>query len=84
MLKQIKKTLAVLLAVCFMVTVTAGAVSAHADDNVHKQVTKPVPTVVKKPVTKSVVKVVKKPVTKPVTTVVKKPVTKPVIKIVKR
>ncbi|HEY3361437.1 MAG TPA: hypothetical protein VGK06_06275 [Methanosarcina sp.] len=80
MLKQIKKTLAVLLAVCFMVTVTAGAVSAQANDNVHKQVT----TVVKKPVTTPVVKVVKKPVTKPVTTVVKKPVTKPVIKIVKR
>ena len=29
MLKQIKKTLAVLLAVCFLATVTAGAVSAH-------------------------------------------------------
>jgi hypothetical protein len=32
MLKQIKKTLAVLLVVCFLATVTAGAVSAHAVD----------------------------------------------------
>lgn len=73
MLKQIKKTLAVLLAVCFLATVTAGAVSAHANDNGncvvhedhHKQVHKPVPQPVKKPVHKPVYKPVYKPVTKP-------------------
>jgi hypothetical protein len=35
MLKQIKKTLAVLLAVCFLATVTIGAVSAHPDNGPH-------------------------------------------------
>lgn len=61
MLKQIKKALAVLLAVCFLATVTAGAVSAHADDNGHyivhedhhKQIHKPVLQPVHKPVIKS-------------------------------
>jgi len=73
MLQQIKKVLAILLAVCFMATVTAGAVSAHADTNgnhvVHedhnKQISKKVIKPVQKPVTKKVVKSVKKPVTIP-------------------
>lgn len=72
MLKQIKKTLAVLLAVCFLATVTAGAVSAHANDNVHvvhedhhKQVHKPVSQPVKKPVPKPVYKPVTKPAPEP-------------------
>ena len=73
MLQKIKKVLAILLAVCFLGTVTAGAVSAHADNNgnyvVHedhnKQVSKKVIKTVQKPVTKKVVTPVKKPVTKP-------------------
>jgi hypothetical protein len=93
MLKQIKKTLAVLLAVCFMVTVTAGAVSAqandnvHQNDNVHHKLVTPVTKVVKKPVTNPVVKVTKvtkKPVTKPVVKVTKKLVTNPIVKINKK
>jgi hypothetical protein len=64
--------------------VTAGAVSAHADNNgnyvVHedhnKQVSKKVIKPVQKPVTKEVVKSVKKPVTKKVIKPVKKPATK--------
>lgn len=72
-----KKALAILLAVCFMVTVTAGAVSAHADNNghyvvhedhhkqVHKQVHKPVIKSVHKQVHKPVIKTVYKTVTKP-------------------
>ncbi len=72
MLKQIKKTLAVLLAVCFMVTVTAGAVSAQVNDNVHHKLVNLVTKVVKKPVTKQVVKVTKKPVTKPIVKILKK------------
>ena len=85
MLQKIKKVLAILLAVCFLGTVTAGAVSAHADNNgnyvVHedhnKQVSKKVIKPVQKPVTKKVVKSVQKPVTKKVVKSVKKPVTKP-------
>jgi len=73
MLKQMKKALAILLAVCFMVTVTAGAVSAHADDNGHyvvhedhhKQVHKPVIKSIHKQVHKPVIKTVYKTVTKP-------------------
>ena len=92
MLKQIKKTLAVLLAVCFLATFTAGAVSAHANDNGHyivheahhKHVQKSVTKIVQKPVQKQVVKVVKKPVQKQVVKIVKKPVQKQVIKIIKK
>lgn len=38
MLKQVTKTLAILLAVCFMVTVTVGARSVHIIDNEHGSV----------------------------------------------
>ncbi len=84
MLQKIKKVLAILLAVCFLATVTAGAVSAHADDNgnnvVHedhnKQVSKKVIKSVQKPVTKKVVKPVQKPVTKKVVKPVQKLVPK--------
>ena len=88
MLQKMKKALAILLAVCFLATVTAGAVSAHADNNgncvVHedhnKQVSKKVIKPVQKPVTKKVVKPVKKTVTKKVVKPVKKTVTKSVPK----
>lgn len=88
MLQKIKKVLAILLAVCFLATVTAGAVSAHADTSgncvVHedhnKQVSKKVIKPVQKPVTKKVVQPVKKSVTKKVVQPVKKPVTKSVPK----
>ncbi len=74
MMQRIKKVLAILLAVCFLATVTAGAVSAHADDNGHyivhedhhKQIHKPVPPPVHKQVHKSVHKPVPQPVHKPV------------------
>ncbi|HEY3361179.1 MAG TPA: hypothetical protein VGK06_04935 [Methanosarcina sp.] len=71
---KIKKILGILLALCFVMSVTAATVGATPNavnkdvkkfDNDNKQVTKPV--------TKPVSTVVKKPVT----TVVKKPVTKP-------
>ncbi|WP_292388021.1 hypothetical protein, partial [Methanosarcina sp. UBA5] len=70
MLQRMKKVLAILLAVCFMATVTAGAVSAHADNNgnyvVHedhnKQVSKKIIKPLQKPIQKKVVKPVKKPV----------------------
>ena len=82
-----KKALAILLAVCFLATVTAGAVSASENNNgncvVHedhnKQVIKKVIKPVQKPVTKKVVTPVKKPVTKKVVTPVQKPVTKKVV-----
>lgn len=92
MLQKIKKVLSILLAVCFLATVTAGAVSAHADNSgnciVHedhnKQVSKKVIKPVQKPVTKKVVKSVKKPVTKKVVKPVKKLVTKKVVKPVQK
>lgn len=92
MLPKIKKVLAILLTVCFMATVTAGAVSAHADDNgkyvVHedhnKQVSKKVIKPVQKTVHKKVVKSVQKPVHKKVIKSVKKSVTKKAVKSVKK
>lgn len=51
--QKIKKVLAVLLAICFMATVTAGTVSAHANENGHHIIIKPVTKTVKKPTTKT-------------------------------
>jgi hypothetical protein len=86
MLHKIKKIFTVLLTLCFIATVTSGAVSAQANDNAHHKLVTPVTKVVKKPVTNPVVKVTKvtkKPVTKPVVKVTKKPVTKTTTKPVK-
>ncbi len=88
MLQKIKKVLSILLAVCFLATVTAGAVSAHADNSgncvVHEDHSKKVVKTVKKPVAKKVIKPVQKPVIKKVVKTVKKPVTKKVVKSVKK